>query len=105
MVVSWGPKEAENHLKLQRLDRDTQASSINNLLQAALLPTQPQEFPLTEAKAKKPYKLCVFKKKPGAVLEEVMSMKNTLPIWLACTDLKIWDRFLNLELCSGAGCR
>lgn len=51
------------------------------------------------------HKLDVFKKNPGVIWEEAMNGKNMLPVWLAFRSLKTWDWFLNLEPCSGTGCR
>lgn len=83
-IVSWGPKEAENHLRAQRHKRGNHLTEIPR--QAVSVTYYQQQShklslkgSLSMKQKPKPYKLDVFKKNPGVIWEEVVSMKNMPP--------------------------
>lgn len=86
LIASWGPKEAENHLREQRHERGNHLTEIP--MQAVSVTYYRQlshklglKGSLSKKQKPKTYKLYVFKKNPGAIWEEVMSMKDMPPIF------------------------
>lgn len=86
LIVSWGPKEAENHLREQRHERSNHLTEIPRQTVSVTYNRQlSHKFSLNGFLSKKQrpktYKLYVFKKNPGAIWEEALSMKNIPPIF------------------------
>lgn len=84
LVVSGGPKEAENHLRAQRHKRGNHLTEIpRQAVSVTYYQQQSHKLSLKGSLSKKqkpkPYKLDVFKKNPGVIWEEVVSMKNMPP--------------------------